>query len=362
MTISRRKQYLLNLLVFLGSLLLCLALGEVLIRIIQPMAMRFISIEAADSKLGFRLKPNRHVKLRVANYKFEIQTNSQGLRDREFTIPKPSNVFRIVALGDSFTFGWAVSGEQSYPKQLEKLLNEKLSSETGLKYEVVNTGVFLYGPIQYDSILRNQSMKYQPDLVIMGLFPMNDVEDVMNGVDYLRRGTKIRQLCYLYTYLHSKYILITCARNAKKGKMLLPLIAQDHYSPEFTRALERTKKYIFDSNQFCLKNQAPFVLAILPYEFQVEPIDKANKELAAVFTDKVYNVNMVKMSSLFSDFASQNNILNLDMLSTFRASPVRPLYNPYEGHWSPQGNQLATESLFGYLTIHHLVPISRSKN
>jgi hypothetical protein len=185
MTISRPKQYLLNLLVFLGSLLLCLVLGEILVRVIKPQEIRFTLLRVPDKNLGFRLKPNTHIKLHISIYKFEIQTNSQGFRDREFAIPKPPGVFRIVALGDSFTMGFAVSMEQSYPKQLERLLNENLSPQTGLKYEVVNTGVFNYGPIQYDYTLRNNTMKYQPDLVIMGLFPMNDVDDELNGVGEL---------------------------------------------------------------------------------------------------------------------------------------------------------------------------------
>jgi hypothetical protein len=172
----------------------------------------------------------------------------------------------------------------------------------------------------------------------------------------LRRNTENRNLCLLYTWLHGKYVLYSCLRDAKQGNVALPAIAQDHYSPEFTQALERTKKYIYDDNQFCKENHTPFLLAILPYDAQVVRMDKSNKELAKIYTDKVFDVNMVKMSSQFADFASQNNICNLDLLPAFRASTIFPLYNPFEGHWNPEGNKLAAETLFSYLTIHHLVP------
>ncbi len=44
----------------------------------------------------------------------EVITNADGLREgRDYAIPKPSDTFRIVALGRSHTFGWGVKVEES---------------------------------------------------------------------------------------------------------------------------------------------------------------------------------------------------------------------------------------------------------
>ena len=48
-----------------------------------------------------------------------ITINSHGLRDKEYTYTKPKNVFRILCLGDSCTFGLGVSISKTYHSLLE---------------------------------------------------------------------------------------------------------------------------------------------------------------------------------------------------------------------------------------------------
>ena len=72
------------------------------------------------------------------DFRVTIETSSLGFRDREMAVDKPSGVFRILALGDSFTFGVGVEGNQAYPKVLETLLNR--SGGLGRRVEVINAG------------------------------------------------------------------------------------------------------------------------------------------------------------------------------------------------------------------------------
>jgi len=67
----------------------------------------------------------------------EICTNSRGFRDYEHSVEKPENSYRIIILGDSYTFGWGVELGETVPKQLEHMLNENSS---GTRYEVLNFG------------------------------------------------------------------------------------------------------------------------------------------------------------------------------------------------------------------------------
>ena len=61
-----------------------------------------------DPHRGYRLSPglrNEDVHGTLAS------TNSRGMRGmREFAVPKPLSVVRVVTLGDSFTFGVGVPG------------------------------------------------------------------------------------------------------------------------------------------------------------------------------------------------------------------------------------------------------------
>lgn len=59
------------------------------------------------------------------NPTWEISLNSEGFRDVEIRKQKPSSVFRIICLGDSWTFGWNVGSTQSYPRQLQDLLRRE---------------------------------------------------------------------------------------------------------------------------------------------------------------------------------------------------------------------------------------------
>src|SRR5262249_20912445 len=70
-----------------------------------------------------------------------VTINSKGLRDNEYDYEPRPGVTRILALGDSVTFGWGVRLEHTYPKVLERLLNHGASQGS---YEVLNGGVGNY--------------------------------------------------------------------------------------------------------------------------------------------------------------------------------------------------------------------------
>lgn len=72
-------------------------------------------------------------------------TNSEGFKDYEHEIIKSNNTFRIIALGDSFTYGSWVSTNDSWPKQLETKLNKLNNS---IRYEVLNFGIRGYNTEQ----------------------------------------------------------------------------------------------------------------------------------------------------------------------------------------------------------------------
>jgi lysophospholipase L1-like esterase len=105
-----------------------------------------------------------------------IHTNSLGFRDSDIQIPKPEDVFRILVLGDSVTFGLGVKEEKVFPEILEEMLNRK-SKVGGVRFEVVNAGIPGYGTAQ--EILQYQLYRQQlnPDMVILAFFVSNDLLD-----------------------------------------------------------------------------------------------------------------------------------------------------------------------------------------
>ena len=62
-----------------------------------------------------------------------------GFRDEEHTIEKAPNTFRILALGDSFTYGYGARYEDTYLVVLEKLLNQR--RQTPANFEIIKMGI-----------------------------------------------------------------------------------------------------------------------------------------------------------------------------------------------------------------------------
>ncbi len=125
-----------------------------------------------DRELFYRLRPGLDLPLTDITAPPEVRprtrwilhTNSKGLNAREVTYEKPRGTFRIVALGDSSTFGWGVNTDEIYPHVLEETLRER---HPGAGVEVVNLGVCGYSSFQGLILLEREALRYDPDVVTL---------------------------------------------------------------------------------------------------------------------------------------------------------------------------------------------------
>jgi lysophospholipase L1-like esterase len=124
---------------------------------------------SADPLLAHKHAPNRHTVLMGVDF----QTNSRGLRDREFSYERELGALRILMLGDSLTVGWGVPIESTFSKRIEKLY-----AADGIDAEVINTGVGNYNTIQEVEYFMTEGFKYRPDIVVLNFF-INDAEPVL---------------------------------------------------------------------------------------------------------------------------------------------------------------------------------------
>lgn len=104
-----------------------------------------------------------------------VSINALGLRDREYSLTKPEDTYRILVLGDSTTFGWGAPQEKTFPKVLEQLLNANPLPGMKSKVEVLNAGVGNYNTSQEVAYFKERGQDLQPDLVILAFF-LNDGE------------------------------------------------------------------------------------------------------------------------------------------------------------------------------------------
>lgn len=107
--------------------------------------------------------------------------NSDSLNERfDYPIEKKKNVFRIVTLGDSFTYGLYVDTKDNWTELLEDYLNKNNTCSNIEKFEVINLGVEGYD-INYEiERFRKRGMKYKPDLIIWFLVdPLRITEEII---------------------------------------------------------------------------------------------------------------------------------------------------------------------------------------
>jgi len=81
-------------------------------------------------------------------------------------VPKehPADVYRIITMGDSCTWGGGVKADQTFSAELEKILNE---AGYNFKFEVLNAGIPGYNSRQIYLYLRNELIDYHPNLVVV---------------------------------------------------------------------------------------------------------------------------------------------------------------------------------------------------
>lgn len=160
---------------------------------------------------------------------------SSGKRDSG----RSSNVYRILCIGDSITFGFNVDQDAPYPRQLEVELGRRYP---GRVFEVINAGVPGWSWLQGERFLRFDGLALHPSLVVMGhgtndqFFPTNvtDREKLGSSSPWARAGRWMQwQLMRTNTYRALAHFL------PKRDPATAPSLgcdAQLKYSQECRRA------------------------------------------------------------------------------------------------------------------------------
>ena len=100
----------------------------------------------------------------LKNDELQPTINSEGFRGSEFDVNKPDNIYRVIAVGGSTTYGAGVEEENSWPAILEKNLN---LSNTEKEIEIINAGISAATTLHHLKLIEGKLMNYKPDLLIV---------------------------------------------------------------------------------------------------------------------------------------------------------------------------------------------------
>ncbi|MFC1514678.1 SGNH/GDSL hydrolase family protein [Candidatus Omnitrophota bacterium] len=104
------------------------------------------------------LEKSRQVLATTSDFSVIYKTNSKGLRDKEYSYIKPEDKIRILAFGDSYTFGEGVR----YGRRFTDIAEDYFSG-----VEIINFGVPGVGLDNELIDFVKKGLKYSPDYVII---------------------------------------------------------------------------------------------------------------------------------------------------------------------------------------------------
>jgi hypothetical protein len=284
---------LLNLALLVGTVLLSCVAMELALRVVFAHSLDFsmemwkyatqLKQPVANPELSFVHAPNRSAFLMGA----PVSINSHGLRDREYSEEKPPNVYRVMMLGDSTTFGWGVLEEDTAAKFLERKLNAHLPPGYD-KVEVINAGVGNYDTVQEVTYYETRGRAFHPDLVVLVFF-INDPEPV----PVEKKGILIDR-SYLIAFATNRFDGILRHMGMRPNWKQYYSSLYDDDRPGF-QACKKALASLADSTR---SNGAKALVAILPELHQINgdtyPFKVAHDKIKSVLaTDGVSVVDLI---------------------------------------------------------------------
>lgn len=329
------------------------------------------------------------------------RANSEGYIDTEFSETKDNKTYRIIGLGDSFSFG---SEYKYFPYTLlEAFLN---NNSKGTTYEVYNMGVGATDPNHYYQIYQ-ESIKYNPDLVIVTLYVGNDFTMELFG-----RSSNIFKRSSWYTYaflkrLHTIYSkldrqqaqtdniyyylpknstpellpqdgsdlpsqeeILKVARRNMENKMLEEVNLSEAvslYNMVGYREVQKTweknkiKTHFYEIMEIIKKMNEEmngrFILVIAPDIIQIDDevqnlfYEYLETDLSHLQEDRS-GYNFTVIDEKIMEYCSQNNIQCIDLLPQLREG--RFIYyvneNGIDLHWNEWGNYIAAKEEYNAIT------------
>lgn len=170
------------------SLCYCLIFGEIFVRIFDPAVLMPRYVTAAP--YGVRMNvPNAQYWQITPETKVHVRINAQGIRsDQTYSYKKPSGQCRILLFGDSFFVGYEVDLTDSFAYLLEQQLQRE-----GFPCQVINLAVSGFGTAEMLITLKEEGLKYEPDIVIFQWHGTDFTDNVRSGLFKLdKEGQLVR--------------------------------------------------------------------------------------------------------------------------------------------------------------------------
>jgi lysophospholipase L1-like esterase len=248
---------------------------ELIARAAEPGPMRLLDVSPYEKVVNLLHVHRPRARVQWDGTFYEI--NQRGWRGPEFEPTFAPDELRVVAIGDSCTFGKSVEESECWPRQLERLLQADVGSSRTVR--VANLGVNGYSGRDYLEAFRTQALAVRPQLVVLA-YNINDFPNVVKRVDaaVFQGGENLRakvpwdlraQLGKLaaFRWLRATYYEANRAQDFARVER----VAQSVSSEESTssEALDEERERLAALVDECKALGARVVMFLVPYESQV---------------------------------------------------------------------------------------------
>ena len=315
------------------SFFLSVAIGEILVRILDPLG---ISYYEETSRYSLRKIPDpeliyKHMPLLRGTYQeVEVSINQLGLRDDPI-LPKKPGEFRILSIGDSVTFGWGVSKPQTFTSRIQNILSTTLSQPV----RVINSGVGSYNSVQEYRWFSKVGISLEPDLVIL-LYVANDLEIKVSPFDpWSKRSIWDKSPPQALKIIAGKFWMYRLAKHTLKHVLLRkPYLPRNLESLSASSGWQASMKSVKSMAEICNNMGIPFVVFFFSWE---------DNE----FTQK-----------LVSDIRKAANPYPIKkVVEWFEGKQIRNFINsPVDSHPNSRGHEIMAEQMASFLIEQKFLP------
>ena len=358
-----------------GSLVFSLALGEIVLanffpqKTVNQFFLEKPPMFRADDVLFMDMIPGFSGRLADEEFDTSIEINSQGYRQAEFELDKGDRT-RILAIGDSFTFGFGVEEPDGFVRVMER----RLKQDGYANVQAINAGVSAWWPDSYYLYLKTRGLALDPDIVIVGFFVGNDIEGhdarhiVWPEVDAeglplvtASKGIKIENAHRVRTKPRARWT-IPVLRNSHLFQLLYssgkaaarafePSLDVQHiyelqHSPETENVVDKVKRLLLGMAKLSRESGAHFVVVMIPQRLQVHAEYRPDRKL-----------DWDKPQRIFNEFFEREGIACIDLLPIMReaAAGGERVYYHDDAHFNRLGYRIAGEEVARYLNGNGLV-------
>jgi hypothetical protein len=280
---------------------------------------------------------------RGRTYSAEVKTNSSGLRDYER--PVLDDEYKIAVFGDSITFGIGIQAEETFPKIIEKMLNNDLRA--GPAVQVFNFGVPSYNTVHEYRYMRESFDIFKPRMVIVEFTAQNDTAMAADECAGINKYKIVRWFkdafrnLYSYDFLAARFYGLLYERSAKQynNKYQARLSRDDLYYQDDYEGWIEAKKTFGQMKQFCDSKNIILVFAVFANNIELAPKPE---------DDLMYPI-VKKSITAMRDAGIENIVVLDDAFRKYTGKEKLLWVTPTDSHFSCLAHRLTAKEIVKYI-------------